>query len=93
MAQTYSRTATWEDPNPVGTVMSYRLYLGKQSGDYSKVVQIGPEDQQEAFSLDEPGVWFAAITALNADGESEKSEETTFKVGPPLKQLALTIQI
>lgn len=91
MAQTYDRKATWEDPNEPGAVSGYRLKLGKQSGEYSQTLDLPPDAQTAAVTLDSPGNWFAVVTAFNADGESDPSNEAQFKAGPPMKQINLAI--
>jgi hypothetical protein len=63
------------DPNAVGdNVLGYKIYEGTQSGVYTEVVDVGNVTTGFVV-LFTNGLYFFALTAYNAIGESSKSFE------------------
>lgn len=95
MAQTRSRTARWEDPNPPAVqVQGYRLYYGTaQGGPYPSKIDV-PVGKTEASLTLSPGTYYFVVTAYNAEGESVFSDEASTTILPNVqKQLKLTISV
>lgn len=61
---------------------NYYLYISKTSGAYTsseRVAIVPPNVTTQAVAVG-PGVFFAVVSAVNAAGESGKSNEVTFTV-------------
>lgn len=89
------RIATFEDPNPRGTVTHYIFRWGDVSGGpYPNAVEVPypstPAGEQIELALTiaaAPGTYYAVVQAKNADFQSDPSNEASFTVTTQLKQL------
>ena len=69
-------TLQW-DPSDQAT--GYKLHYGLESHSYSDVLDVGPDLQYTIFDLSDNQQYFFAVTAYNEFGESDLSEEISYK--------------
>lgn len=83
-------TLEW-DPNPEPEVVGYYVYVGTQSGVYTRVVDTGSQTFIRVAPLD-PGItYYFAVTARSSDGlESPFSDEVSYTVPIDGVRAALT---
>ena len=77
---------SWTDPTtyndgsvlPPTDIGGYKLYYGPSTGNYTNVIDIGPNDSN-IFDLQLPsGIYFFTLTVYDKDGdESDKSNEAS----------------
>ena len=78
-AQPASLTFAWDPAD--NQADGYALYYGIESGTYDVLVDVGPDTSYTVTGLDPFQVYFVAVTAYNALGESDFSDELV--VNPP----------
>ena len=73
-------TLEW-DPNPEPEVSGYNVYVGRQSGNYTRVIDAGSHVIVRLSPLD-PGItYYFAVTAKTSEGlESPFSDEVSYTV-------------
>jgi hypothetical protein len=71
------------DPSPSVNVVGYKILVGTSSGQYQRVLDVGPHLTGTVHDLGH-GKWFAVVTAYDHLGlESRPSNEVSFEVPPP----------
>lgn len=74
-------TLAW-DHSPSEGVTGYRVYCGPASGHYTRTEEAPYQTTWTVAGL-APGTWYCAVTAYNADTESEFSNEVMEQIPPP----------
>lgn len=80
---------------PLKSLTGYKLYLSTKSGTYTSPYQyISGAVTNASVVKTTPGTYYAVVSAYNASGESDKSNEVTFQVVvlPPGKPLNLKLK-
>lgn len=80
--QPRSYTASWEDPNnPPGSIIRYTIYAGSVSGGpYNQGKYEVPGGTLSLTMTLAKGTWYFVVTATNATGESDYSNEASITV-------------
>lgn len=72
----------WTDAQPVGEVVSYKVYRGRGSGQYEAVEDVGLATTYSATGLETNVNWYFAVTAVDVSGnETAFSNEHVDPVG------------
>ena len=97
----------WDIPGPEdeGNVAGYRVHLGRESGQYTEIIdvgmvprRVGTEGVESMFSgaieLPGDGKWFCAVTVYNKYGlESDYSNEISFERKIPTAPGGLRVEV
>jgi hypothetical protein len=75
-------TLQW-DPNVETDLTGYKVYYGTVSRTYGTPVTLGKITTYKVEGLTTPGIYYFAVTAFNAAGESGYSNEVVLQPGPP----------
>jgi len=80
-ASAASATLAW-DHNQENDLAGYRLYYGSAGGNYSKVIDVGNNNQHKVSGLAAGATYYFAVTAYNTQGlESDYSTELSHTIG------------
>ncbi len=69
-------TLEW-DPSPSTGVTGYRIYYGTAPHEYKQTIEVGLVTSHTLKELDDGVTYYFAVTAFNADSESEFSNEVS----------------
>ena len=84
---------TW-DPSPSGQIVAYKVYVGRQSGDYQEVLTIADVSDALVSDLAAGETYYFAVAAVSASGdESELSNETRYQVTESASVASPTVAI
>lgn len=97
----------WDVPPPEdeGMVAGYRVHFGRESGNYTEIVNVGMVPRQVgkdgvegmfsgAIELPGDGKWFCAVTVYNSFGlESDYSNEISFERSRPTAPDGLRVEV
>ena len=77
----FSAELTWQ-PNTDEDLQGYLVYYGKESGEYSRSIDVGNVTEYTIDDLDEGETYFFIITAYDRWGnESEAAPEVSYRCG------------
>ena len=85
-------TLQW-DANAETDLVGYKVFWGTASRTYGAPVTLGKVTTYKVEGLTTPGVYYFAVTAFNAAGESGYSNEVVLQPGPPGQQAPLVRRV